>query len=78
MTKNMGTADRAIRTLIAAAIAVLYFTGTIGGALAIVLGLVAIVFLLTSFVSWCPAYVPFRLSTAKQARAQETVGASKP
>ena len=64
MTKNMGTADRAIRILIAVAIAVLYFTHMISGTLAIVLEIVAIAFLVTSLVGWCPSYVPFGISTA--------------
>jgi hypothetical protein len=66
MTKNMGNADRAIRTLLAVAIIVLYLTDTISGTLAIILGIVAIAFLVTSLVGWCPAYVPFRLSTCKR------------
>lgn len=74
MTKNMGTADRVIRTLIAVAIAVLYFTGTIGGTLAIVLGIVAVAFLVTSLVGWCPSYLPFGLSTRKTAPGEEAVG----
>lgn len=65
MIKNMGTADRVIRTLIAIAVGVLYLTGKISGTLAIVLGIVAIAFLVTSFVGWCPSYVPFGLSTRK-------------
>ena len=48
MKKNMGAADRTIRILVAIVIAALYFTGVIGGWLAIVLGIVAVVFLLTS------------------------------
>jgi Protein of unknown function (DUF2892) len=63
MTKNMGTADRVIRTLIAVAVAVLYFTGRISGTIAIVLGIVALAFVVTSLVGWCPSYVPFGLST---------------
>jgi len=66
MTKNMGTADRAIRTLLALAVAALYFTGRISGTLAIVLGVLALVFLATSFIGWCPAYLPFGWSTAKK------------
>jgi hypothetical protein len=77
VTKNMGTADRVIRTLIAVAIAVLYFTGTISGTLAIVLGIVAVAFLVTSLAGWCPSYLPFRLSTRKTAPAEETVGAPR-
>lgn len=72
MTKNMGTTDRVIRTLVAVAIAVLYFTGTIGGTLAIVLGIVAVAFLVTSLVGWCPSYLPFGLSTRKSAPAGES------
>lgn len=65
MKKNMGTADRVIRTLIAIGIGVLYFTGQISGTLAIVLGAFAIIFLLTSMVSWCPIYSPFGISSRK-------------
>lgn len=66
MTRNMGSLDRIIRTLIAVVIAVLIFAGQIGGVLAIVLGIVAVAFLATSFVSWCPAYLPFKISTRRR------------
>lgn len=56
MKKNMGTADRVIRFLVAALIAGLYFTNVITGTLGIVLLVVAAVFLLTSFISFCPLY----------------------
>lgn len=65
MTKNMGTIDRVIRTLIAIAIGVLYFTGVISGTIAIVLLVLAVVFLLTSFLSFCPLYAPFGIRTCK-------------
>ena len=68
MKANMGTADRAVRTVIALAIAALYFTHRISGTVAIVLGIFALVFLITSFVSWCPAYLPFGISTLKKDR----------
>ena len=63
MKKNMGSADRIIRFILAAIIAVLYFTGTIGGTLGIVLLILAGVFVITSFVSFCPLYAPFGIST---------------
>jgi hypothetical protein len=66
MTKNMGTVDRLLRTLIAIGIAVLYFTGRISGTLALVLGVFAVIFLLTSFVAWCPLYLPFGLSSRRR------------
>ncbi len=69
MKKNMGSADRLIRVLIAAVIAVLYFTNVISGTLGIVLLVLAGVFVLTSLVSFCPLYAPFGLSTCKTQQA---------
>jgi len=66
MKANMGMLDRAIRVIIALTIAFLYFTGRISGTLAIVLGIFAVTFLLTSLVSFCPLYVPLGLSTRKK------------
>lgn len=63
MKKNMGTIDRAIRIALGLAIAVLYFSGVIGGAAAVLLGIVAGAFILTSTIGWCPLYVPLGLST---------------
>lgn len=59
----MGSADRIVRFVIAAMIAVLYFTGTISGTWGIVLLVLAGVFVLTSFISFCPLYAPFGIST---------------
>jgi len=63
MKKNMGSADRVIRLLIAAIVAVLYFTGIISNTLGIVLLILAGIFVLTSFISFCPLYAPFGIST---------------
>ena len=63
MKKNMGTADRTIRTILAVVVAVLYFTNVITGTLGIMLMVLAAVFLLTSVVSFCPLYAPFGLKT---------------
>ena len=62
----MGTTDRVIRSLLAVGVGVLYFAGMISGALALVLGAFAVVFLLTSFVAWCPLYAPIGISTRKR------------
>ncbi len=66
MKKNMGLADKAIRILVAAVIAVLYFTHQISGTAAILLGVLAIVFTLTSLMGTCPLYLPFGISTKKK------------
>ena len=65
MKKNMGSSDRGIRVLLAIIMGGLYFTNTVTGVLGIVLLIVAIVFLLTSFVSFCPLYAIFGFSTCK-------------
>ena len=65
MKKNMGTIDRIVRLILVAIVAALYFTGQISGTLAIVLGVLAIIFLVTSLVGWCPLYLPLKLSTKK-------------
>lgn len=66
LNKNMGTLDRTIRLVIAAVIAILYFIGSLSGTAAIILGILAVIFVLTSLVSFCPLYVPFGLSTRKK------------
>ncbi len=66
MTKNMGTVDRTVRLAIVVIIAVLYFMGKLSGTVAIVLGIVAIAFFVTSLIGWCPSYVPFGISTKER------------
>ena len=65
MKKNMSNADKGVRTLIAVAIAVLYYLDIIQGTLAYILMAVAIVFLITSLVNFCPLYKVFGISTCK-------------
>jgi len=62
----MGTIDRIIRILVAVIIAGLYFANIINGTLAIVLLIFAGIFILTSFISFCPLYLPFKISTLKK------------
>ena len=60
---NMGTVDRVIRTLLAILVGVLYYANVIHGTLALILGVVAVIFLLTGVVSFCPIYAALGLST---------------
>lgn len=66
--KNMGTFDRVIRLAAVAAVIGAYGLGVISGTLALVLGAVAVVLLLTSLTATCPAYMPFGLSTRPRHR----------
>ena len=63
MKRNLGTADKIIRVIIAAVVAVLYFTNIITGTFGIVMMVIAGVLLLTSLVSFCPLYAMVGLST---------------
>ena len=63
MKKNMGSADRIIRILLAVVVSVLYFTNTITGTLGIVLLVLSGIFLVTSLVSFCPLYTLIGLNT---------------
>ncbi|MBO6586014.1 MAG: DUF2892 domain-containing protein [Gracilimonas sp.] len=65
MKKNMGSADKIIRFVLAIIFVALYFTGTVTGTWGIVLLVLAGVFVLTSLVSFCPLYAPFGLKTCK-------------
>jgi hypothetical protein len=63
VTKNMGAIDRIVRLVVVAVIVFLLVQGTISGTTAVILGVVAAVFLLTSALGFCPLYVPLKLST---------------
>lgn len=66
MKKNMGNTDKGIRIVIAIAIAALFYFNVIEGILAYVLSAFAIIFLITSFVGYCPLYPPLKINTAKK------------
>lgn len=65
MNKNMGDGDRTIRLLAATLIVILYLAGVFKGTLAIVLLIVAGIFLLTSFFGICPLYSLVGINTCK-------------
>jgi len=66
MKKNMGVIDRLIRTLLAIIVLLLYWTGNISGLAAIILGVFAIIFIITSTISFCPLYVLLKISTRRE------------
>ena len=63
MKQNMGTTDRIFRISVAVIIAALYFTHVLSGLTATILLAVAVIFILTGFISMCPLYLPFGIST---------------
>jgi hypothetical protein len=63
MKRNMGLADKIIRLIISAVIIALYATGIVHGTLAIVLLIIAAIFVLTSLIGICPLYIPLGINT---------------
>lgn len=68
MKNNVGLIDKIVRILVAIIIAGMYFANQITGTAAIILLILAGVFILTSFMSFCPLYLLFGISTSKRER----------
>jgi K+-transporting ATPase A subunit len=66
MKKNMGAVDSLLRILVAVVVIALYFAGVLSGTVAIILLVVAAIFILTGFIGFCPLYLPFGISTRKK------------
>ncbi|MGB2685597.1 MAG: DUF2892 domain-containing protein [Olleya sp.] len=66
MKKNMGALDKSLRVLVAVLIALLYYLNVITGTLAYVLMGIAIIFLITSFINFCPLYTVLGINTCKR------------
>lgn len=65
MKKNINSIDRIARLLIAAVVAILYFTHQIQGTLAVILGIAAIIIAATALINFCPIYYILGISTKK-------------
>jgi len=66
MKKNVGTIDKVTRLLVALVLAGLYLANVVTGTLGIILLVVAVVFVLTSFIGFCPLYWPFGINTGEK------------
>ncbi|MCP5064372.1 MAG: DUF2892 domain-containing protein [Ignavibacteriae bacterium] len=60
MKKNVGSIDKYLRLVVGVAIGVVGYLNESWW------GLVGIVPIMTGFISFCPAYFPFKLSTTKK------------
>ncbi|MEJ5241582.1 MAG: DUF2892 domain-containing protein [Anaerolineales bacterium] len=65
MTINMASWDRIVRFVVALVFGYLFFAKMVSGAVGVVLLVIAIIFLLTSFVGFCPLYKVFNFSTKR-------------
>ncbi len=73
MVKNMGLTDRLVRIAVAILIGALYVTGQIWGKAAIVLGVIAVILVVTSILGTCLMYIPFKLDSREKRPDQNKV-----
>jgi uncharacterized membrane protein len=66
MIKNMGNIDRTLRVIVALLLVILYFANVVTGTFGVILLIVAVVFLLTSSISFCPLYAILGLNSGKK------------
>ena len=66
MQANVGSIDRAIRYLLVLVIVLLFASSRVHGVLAVVLGIVGLMLLITAFIRYCPLYPLLRISTVKK------------
>lgn len=66
MKTNMHLTDRIVRIVLSIALIVLYFSGNLSGTIAVIALIVAIIFMLTAFVGFCPLYRLIGISTVKK------------
>jgi hypothetical protein len=69
MKWNMGIVDRLGRGVLAVVVAVLYFSHQLSPVAGIVLGIFAVVFLVTAVAGFCPLYLLLGISTKKRTAA---------
>jgi hypothetical protein len=63
MKKNMGSTDKIVRIILAAVFVLLFATNAVTGVLGYVLLAFAVIFVLTSLISFCPLYPIFGINT---------------
>jgi len=68
MKRNMGRLDQTLRLVAAAAIAILLIAGVLKGTVAVVMAIVAAIFVITTFAGYCPLYTPLSISTKPKAK----------
>ena len=66
MIKNMSKTDGIIRIVVALIIVALWYTGMVGGILLTILGIVAVIFIVTGFLNFCPLYAALKIRTRRK------------
>ncbi|WP_084404269.1 YgaP family membrane protein [Flavobacterium tegetincola] len=70
MKNNIGSTDKIIRLALAIIVGLLYYNDLINGTLALILGTMACVLFITSFISFCPLYTLIGVNTCENKSAK--------
>jgi hypothetical protein len=62
----MGSTDRIVRIVAAIIMLLAAFLLPVGGVVSTILIILGIVFIATSLISFCPLYLPFKITTLKK------------
>lgn len=73
MKNNMGMLDKSIRIIIAAVLVYLVNTNVVTGTLSYVLSFIAITFVITSFIGFCPVYLLWGINSAPKEEEEEEI-----
>lgn len=71
MKKNMGSFDRTLRIILAIVVGILILTGELRELTAVILGVIALIFLITGFVGFCPLYASFKIQTMEKGSSKD-------
>lgn len=66
MKHNMGSLDKGVRVIVAVVLAIFIATGHITGLAAIILGALAVIFIVTSLIGFCPCYALLHINTGSK------------
>ncbi|MBS1773255.1 MAG: DUF2892 domain-containing protein [Bacteroidetes bacterium] len=70
MKQNMGTTDKIVRIVLAIILGLLYFNDVVIGVAGIALMVLAVVFLATSLVGFCPLYTLVGVNTCPKEKVK--------
>jgi hypothetical protein len=66
MKKNIGSADKIVRLLLAVVGLVVYFTGTVTGIWGLVILIVGVILGLTALINFCPIWAAVGVNTSSK------------
>ncbi len=66
MKQNIGKRDRLIRLILSFTMTGLFLGKVVTGTFGFILVILSAIFLITSFIKFCPLFLPFRINTNRK------------